>query len=114
MNSISRILGLENCFTDKKIQLSLIPLIINERIQSNDLDSLKNLKNEITNITFNFPSKIKPLHLACKLGNLDIVLSFYVNLTSICLIIKDIRLLTILYNLGNLRFRILLEKMGGF
>lgn len=73
INSVLRILGVENIFRDKQIEQTLIPLIINGKIENNDIDTLKNMKNEINNISINSKSKKLPLHLACKLGNLEIV-----------------------------------------
>jgi lysophospholipase len=74
INSILRILGLENIFKDKQYEQNLIiPLIIIKKIESHDLETLKDMKNEIINFPFKILSKKLPLHLACKLGDLEIV-----------------------------------------
>jgi ankyrin repeat protein len=47
---------------------SLLPTIIKSSVERNDLKILKNMKNEISNISFHSYSNKSPLHISSKLG----------------------------------------------
>lgn len=69
INSILDLLGLDKT-TEENFTLaqSLLPTIIKSSVEKNDIKILRNMKNEISNISFHSYSKKSPLHISSKLG----------------------------------------------
>jgi ankyrin repeat protein len=69
INSILNLLGLHKT-TEENFALaqSLLPTIIKSSVEKNDLNILRNMKNEISNISYQSYSKKSPLHISSKLG----------------------------------------------
>lgn len=73
INSLLKILGLEKSSEENfALAQSLIPTIIKDAVEREDLNILKNMKNEIMNIPFRRFSRKSPLHISCKLGLIEI------------------------------------------
>jgi len=73
INSILNLIGLDKS-TEENFTLaqSLLPTIIKDSVEKNDLKILKNMKNEISNISFQSYSKKSPLHISSKLGYYEV------------------------------------------
>jgi len=69
INSIINLLGLDISNEENFILAqSLLPTIIKDSVEKNDLMVLRNMKNEISNITYQSYSRKSPLHISSKLG----------------------------------------------
>ncbi len=69
INSILNLIGLDKTNEENfTLAQSLLPTIIKSSVEKNDLTILKNMKNEISNISYQSYSKKSPLHISSKLG----------------------------------------------
>lgn len=69
INSILNLIGLDKSNEENfTLAQSLLPTIIKSSVERNDLRILQNMKNEISNISYQSYSKKSPLHISSKLG----------------------------------------------
>lgn len=117
MNAFFDIIVNENDELKKEEQnfaLHLIPNIINELVEKNNLDILKKLKNYVKHINFSEFTSKNPLHISAREGNLNLV-KFLVKLRIGLNEMDEYKLTPLNYacKFGNKEVAIFLKEKGG-
>ncbi len=73
INSILDLIGLDKSTeVNFAFAQSLLPTIIKDSVEKNNMKVLKNMKNEISNISYKSYSKKSPLHISCNCGHYEV------------------------------------------
>lgn len=72
-SSLLKLMKLDNCEKDNDIiSKTIIPTVVNQLVEKNELETLKKMKNEIKNLISADFSKKNPLHISALNGHFDV------------------------------------------